>query len=259
MAANGRIFIASTKHFLSFGVCESYKLFKKLCNTFYFLIHELCLINESISKLIIMKKLSLIITSLTCLLMSNSIEAQDNSGSASSFHKVELGFRLMPTLSAITMESSSGGTVKGEGTIGFGFGGFLGFNFTKHVGFAAEMLYNTVSQRFKDNGFDRELKVKYVTIPLLMSLNTGVGNPINLKVELGPQIGLNIGSSVKLHGDTLQTVLSTKQTGLGIAYGSGLGIMLNTKKTTRFDIGYRGVYGSKIKTNAIYLGFALLF
>jgi len=103
------------------------------------------------------------------------------------------------------------------------------------------------------------MKVSYFSIPVLVSLNTGKSNPVNLKVELGPEIGLNIGSSVKSSNDTLTTVLSTKQTGVGIAYGAGFGFMLNPDHTIRFDLGYRGVYGSKIKTNAAYFGFTFLF
>ena len=201
-----------------------------------------------------MKKLSLIISAFAFFLNTDTVKAQEPS-----FHKVELGIRFMPTLSSVSMQSSSGSTISGNATLGFGFGGFLGLNFTNHVGGAVEVLYNSVSQKYKDEGLDREMKVKYVTIPMLLSLNSGVERPVNIKVEFGPQFGLNVGSSMKTHGDTLQTVLSTKQAGLGVAYGTGLGFILNEKQTTRLDIGYRGVYGTRIKTNALYFGFTLLF
>jgi len=208
-----------------------------------------------------MKKL-FITSTLVFLLFSQKTQAQDASqtpAQATSFHRVEFGFRFMPTISAFKMESSSGGVVSGQATLGYGVGGFIGYNSSKHVGFAIEMLYNSVSQKYKDDELDRVMKVNYVTIPILMSLNTGKGNPVNLKIEFGPQLGMNIGSSMKTHGDTLQTVLSTKQSDIGIAFGSGLGFTLNTERTIRLDIGYRGVYGNKIKTNSAYFGLALLF
>jgi len=208
-----------------------------------------------------MKKLFIAAT-LVFVLFSQTTQAQDPTTTPSpaiTFHRAELGFRFMPTVSSVKMESSQGGIVSGQATLGYGVGGFIGFNYTKHIGYAIEILYNSVSQKFKDEGLDRVMKVKYVTVPLLMSLNTGKGNPVNLKIEFGPQLGFNIGTSMKTHGDTLQTVLSTKQSDIGIAFGSGLGFALNTARTIRLDIGYRGVYGNKIKTNSGYLGFALLF
>lgn len=208
-----------------------------------------------------MKKLSISI-SIMSLLFATTLNAQESETAATSdpsFNRVELGVRFMPTFSSVSMETSSGGTVSGEATLGFGFGGLLGFNFTNHVGLNVELLYNSVSQKYVDADLNREMKIRYVTIPFLLSLNTGKSNPVNLKAEFGPQIGINVGSDVSVHGDTLQTVLSTKQTGIGIAYGTGLEFSLNEDHTIRFDIGYRGVYGKYIKTNAAYLGFTLCF
>lgn len=208
-----------------------------------------------------MKK-SFISISLMSLFFATTLNAQDSvtvAKSNPSFHVVEFGLRLMPTFSSVSMESSAGGKIKGEATLGFGFGGFLGFNFTNHVGFNAALLYNSVTQKYIDEGLDREMKIRYVTIPLLLSVNTGVSNPVNLKVEFGPQIGVNVGSDVSVHGDTLQTVLLTKQTGIGLAYGAGFGFTLNPERTIRLDIGYLGAYGKYINTNSAYLGVTFRF
>ena len=48
--------------------------------------------------------------------------------------RVELGLRLMPTLTSTNIKTSSGGKISGEATLGFGIGGLLTFNFTDHVG-----------------------------------------------------------------------------------------------------------------------------
>jgi opacity protein-like surface antigen len=208
-----------------------------------------------------MKK-SFIIISLLSLCIGTSISAQDSvkvKEPNSSFRIVEFGVRFMPTLSSVLMDASSGGTVKGEATFGIGVGALLGFNLTKHIGVEADVIYNSLSQKYTDEGLDRVMKVRYLNIPLMFSLNTGNSNPVNLKVEFGPAIGVNLATSITSSGDTLTTVLTTKQTDVGVAYGAGLEFLLNTSRTIRLDAGYRGVYGYKVKTNSAYVGFTFLF
>ena len=232
-----------------------------------------------------MKKSLLIIGSL--IISSIAAQAQDSVKVATpnSFPIVELGIRFMPTVSNFDMKSSSGGTVTGEATFGYGIGAVLGINFTKHVGIQGELLYNSLSQKYKDQNLNREINVNYINIPVLLSLNTDKSKTVNLNFVVGPQFGINVGSSFSSTGgggaaDTLTTVLATKQSDFGLAYGLGLGIMLNDKHTIRFDIGYRGIYGlvnisntgqtssnnsvnildrANVRTNSAYLGFSLLF
>lgn len=201
-----------------------------------------------------MKKIFLIL-GLLVLTAGTTLKAQDESD----FKVVEFGLRFMPTFSSLHMESSSGGLVRGEMTLGYGVGALLGFNISNHFGIEADIIYNSLSQKYVDEGLDRVMNVRYVNIPLLLSINTGSSNPVNLKAEVGPEIGLNIGSSIKSSNDTLITVLTTKRTDFGVAYGVGLEFALNSEKTIRFDVGYRGVYGKSVRTNSGYLGFTFLF
>jgi len=231
-----------------------------------------------------MKKLIIIIGILS-LCLSTTLKAQDSVKIAKpNFHVVEFGFRFMPTFSSFEMKTYAGGTVKGEVTLGYGIGGLLGLNLSKHVGIQCEVIYNSLSQKYKDQALNREFNVRYINVPLLLSLSTGKSNPVNLNVVIGPQIGYNIGSSITTSGDatsdTLQTVLATKKSDFGFAYGAGLEFALNQPRTIRLDIGYRGVYGfvnisntngaaetgsqyildrATIRTNSVYIGFTLLF
>src|SRR5690349_6056411 len=90
-----------------------------------------------------------------------------------SYHMVELGIRFMPTFSSFDMETSSGGIVKGAVTFGYGVGAMLGLNLNNHVGVQGEIIYNSLSQKYKDQEVDRKINVRYINIPLLLSLNTG--------------------------------------------------------------------------------------
>jgi len=71
--------------------------------------------------------------------------------------------------------------------------------------------------------------------------------PVVFGVVIGPQFGINIGSSFSGNSasnkDTLNAVLAVKQGDVGVAYGAGFGIALNQQRNIRLDFGFRGVYG----------------
>jgi opacity protein-like surface antigen len=166
----------------------------------------------------------------------------------SELRTMELGFRLMPTVSSVDFTTHNGEVVRGEATVSMGYGGLLGINFSKNVGILAEVDYNEVSQKYKDRGLEREVQITYLNIPVMLSLNTDKTRPVNLNLVAGPQFGLNIGSSVKTaeatgETDTLHAVIAVKEGDVGFAYGAGLEFALNPERTIRFDLGFRGFYG----------------
>ncbi len=198
--------------------------------------------------------------------------------------RAEIGLRFMPTFSALDVQSSDGGNIKGEVTLGYGIGGIIGFSFTDMFAVQGEIIYSTISQKYKELDIERKITLKYVNIPLLFAFNTGKIRNINFNIVAGPQIGLSVGSEL-LAGDdgivdTNDPVLSVRKGDLGFAYGAGIDVALNPAKTLRLGIGYRGVYGlidisdnnnnsssqsyyvldkTKIRTNAAYIGGSFLF
>ena len=93
-------------------------------------------------------------TSIAALLLVFALKADAQS--------VEFGLRAMPTFSSFDVKTSSGGTVKGEATIGYGFGALLGYNLSDHVGIQAEVIYNALSQKYKELDVERKVKLNYV-------------------------------------------------------------------------------------------------
>lgn len=206
-------------------------------------------------------------------------------GYATTLHaqKAEFGLRFMPTFSKFNIQTSDGGIVKGEGRFGVGFGAVLGYNFSRYVGIQGEAIYSTYSQQYREREITRTVKLHYVNIPLLLSLNTGKSKAVNFNVVAGPQIGINVGSKLITSGDNgsgSQGVLAVKKGDLGFAYGAGLDFGLNPKRNIRLGVGYRGVVGlldisdnsntivtnsfyvlerSRLKVDALYLGLSFLF
>ena len=207
-------------------------------------------------------KLALYIT-FTIVLFASTLYAQDEDKNTGN-KKGEFGIRFMPTFSSFDMKTSSGGTVQGEVTLGYGVGGFLAFNFTNHVGIQAEVIYSSLTQKYNEADVHRKVNLRYVNIPLLLSLNTGKNKPVNLNVVGGPQLGISVGSSVVTSGNdngtaTSQALVSVKKSDVGLAYGAGVDFGLNKKYTTRLGFGFRGVFGlvdisdnSKSSTSSSY-------
>jgi hypothetical protein len=162
------------------------------------------------------------------------------------FKSGEIGVRFMPVFSKFDLRNSSGDVVEGDFTLGYGYGGLLALN-GKHVGLQLEVIYNPISQKYKDQNLERKIDISYVNIPLLLTLNTDKSKPVNFNVAFGPQVAINTGSSLSTSGngdtDTVSAAIALKQSDLGIAYGAGVEFALNPLRTVRLNLGFRGVYG----------------
>jgi opacity protein-like surface antigen len=200
-------------------------------------------------------------------------------------HKyAEFGIRFMPTFTSLEIKTSTGNNVSGDVTLGFGMGALLGFNFSKHIGVQGEIIYSSISQKYEIDDTAYKINLRYVNVPLLLSLNTGKTKAVNLNVVAGPQMGFNVGSRLTTSGvsdpNNPQPVLSVKKSDIGFAYGGGVDFALNASHTVRLSFGYRGVFGlldisnrsntittnsyyildrTHVKTNAAYAGLSILF
>ena len=198
--------------------------------------------------------------------------------------KAEAGIRYMPTISAFDLKNSDGGSVHGQATFGHGGGILIGYSLTDLFEIQGEVIYNTLSQKYKEQDIERNINLRYINIPILASFNTGKKKLVNFNAVVGPQIGLNVGSSVKTTSGNIinvpDAVVSVSKGDLGFAYGVGVDFGLNSSKTFRLGIGFRGVYGlfdisdhsktivtnsyyvidhTHIKTYSAYIGASYLF
>lgn len=164
------------------------------------------------------------------------------------FKSGEMGVRFMPSFSTLNLRNSDGTAVTTDVTMNYGYGGFMAVN-SKHVGLQLEVIYNSISQKYKDRDLERKIDINYINIPLLLTLNTDKSKSVNFQVAIGPQVGINVGSKVTTTGsgggdtDTLHAVVAVKQNDFGVAYGAGLQFALNPLRTWHLDLGFRGVYG----------------
>jgi hypothetical protein len=162
------------------------------------------------------------------------------------FSRVVLGLRFMPTFTKFDVKTVDEGVAKTSFVVGYGVGGFVGYNFSKNVGVQLEAIYSVLSQKYTERNLERQIDLSYLHFPLLLSLNTDITKPVNLNVSFGPQIGINTGSEVSSDGgpdgvDTVTAVIAVKPADIGFAYGAGVDFKLGP--AVSLSLGFRGVYG----------------
>ena len=109
---------------------------------------------------------------------------------------IEFGVRFMPTFSTFQIFTPTTGRLNSNLSIGYGVGGFIGYHFTEQLGIQGEVIYSAIAQKYKEVDIERQIDLKYVNIPLLLSLNTGKSKKINFNLVAGPQIGISAGSKL---------------------------------------------------------------
>jgi len=190
-----------------------------------------------------MKKLKIISIGITILLFTllipTATSGQERMG--------EFGIRYMPTFSSIDIRTSDGSIVEGSVKMSHGFGVMMGINLSDHIGIQGEVNYYGINQKYRDQSISNEVIIRYINIPLLLSVNTGKSRVVNLNLVAGPQFGINVGSDLKTsdngNNTDVQAVAAVKKGDVGFAYGAGLEFALNSDHTIRLDLGYRGFYG----------------
>ena len=165
------------------------------------------------------------------------------------FH-FQFGILAIPTISKIEVNPMPNGVVEpSTSSVSYSYGAFIQYNFSRNIGVRLDGLYSTISQQYTDRMVERTISLNYYNIPLLLTLNTGVNDPVNVNFSAGPQLNINSGQSMETSGPTLlgetsipEGVLTPNKISWGAAYGVGVDVALNSNHTTRLGFGYRGFF-----------------
>lgn len=163
------------------------------------------------------------------------------------FYRWEMGLKVMPTIAFFLMTEMDGGTVEGRQNLMLGRAATTAYNFNPNIGVQVEIINIAISRKYVYNSNSNIVHINYISIPVLLSVNTSKAKRVNLNAVVGPQMGINIGSTIENSSgngsDTIQNIWTVKQGKMGIGYGSGLEISLNRSRKLRLDIGFRGFTG----------------
>ncbi|HYG50776.1 MAG TPA: porin family protein [Flavobacteriales bacterium] len=194
----------------------------------------------------------LLITVLLAALFYNRLKAQETKPPAHAdinqpYYEWEVGFQVMPTYATVTMGNWDGTSVEDDAIIGLSRAGVAAFTLNPTLAVTAEFVYTTFKMEFNHRGSPKRLNVNYISVPLMAAINTSKMSRINVKLVIGPQFGINAGSSVESANgqepDSLQSLWRVKQGDMGVAYGAGLEFALNSSRSLRLTTGFRGISG----------------
>ena len=95
--------------------------------------------------------------------------------------------------------------------------------------FRVKLIITRQLRNIKDQSVDNEVNIKYLDIPVLLSLNTNKMAAVNLNAVVGPQFGINVGSDISSSGSTATATatVAAKKGDIGAAFGAGLEFALN--------------------------------
>jgi hypothetical protein len=193
----------------------------------------------------ILKRILIGVSFCLCIL---TVHAQEDERPAKprEYYRWELGIHLMPVFSSFSMATSSGVQVEEKQILGYGFGLVKGINFNPNLGARLEIIYTTFSHQYFAEGKTKNMHVNYANVPIMASINTDRRRKINVNLVLGPQIGINAGSSIENadgSSDTLQSTWNVNHGRLGVAYGAGIEMKVGNSEHFRIDVGFRGTTG----------------
>lgn len=154
------------------------------------------------------------------------------------------GLRFQPGFTSIRSGAYKEGAVGVSGTVGYGYGLSLAYYFNNHFGTQLELMYSELGQKYTDQyNKSHEINLTYINIPLILTLNTDYGKPVNFNIAFGPQLGILAGSKITGNDGNFDAILSAKGMDLGVGFGGGLDFALGKKHHTHINVGFRGVRG----------------
>jgi hypothetical protein len=106
----------------------------------------------------------------------------------SSIAQISVGAKGGLNLSNLSGVSDIEG-LEANGLVGFHLGGFVTFNLGKNFAIQPEVMYSTQGAKISDGTSEEDLKMNYVTIPVMVKILSNKG----FYGELGPQIGFKAG------------------------------------------------------------------
>lgn len=159
----------------------------------------------------------------------------------------ELGLQVMPTYTTFSMSGWDGSKVEGDAIIGLSRSAVVAITLNPTLAITTEIVYTTFKKEFSHHGIPKRLNVNYISVPIMATINASKMSKVNVNLVIGPQFGINAGSAVESANgnepDSLQSVWQVKQGEMGVAYGAGLEIALNSSRSFRLTTGFRGISG----------------
>ncbi|MDI6034619.1 porin family protein [Flavobacterium sp. LB2P84] len=147
--------------------------------------------------------------------------------------KADMAFGVKGGLNISTITNADVDGVNSKSLVGFHVGFFGEFMISNTFAIQPEVLYSAQGTKFEFEGLDGDLKLDYITIPVMAKYY--VADAFSL--EVGPQIGFLVSAKAKSGGESEDVKDELKSTDVSLNFGLGYDITENFMIGARYNFG----------------------
>jgi hypothetical protein len=139
--------------------------------------------------------------------------------------QVSVGVKGGLAVTTVGIESSEAEDgITSDSTAGLTAGLFLGRGLGDSLGFQVEALWSRKGAGLDFFGTPVDIDLDYLEFPILLTYTAGAGNGLRPRVVAGPAVGLLLGDTQKVDGDTLEgdDKVEFSRGDIGLAIGAGV-------------------------------------
>jgi hypothetical protein len=147
--------------------------------------------------------------------------------------KADMAFGVKGGLNISTITNADVDGVNTKSLVGFHVGFFGEFMISNKFAIQPEVLYSAQGTELEFEGISGDLKLDYITIPVMAKYY--VADAFSL--ELGPQIGFLVSAKAKSDGESEDVKDELKSTDVSLNFGLGYDITQNFMIGARYSLG----------------------
>jgi hypothetical protein len=147
--------------------------------------------------------------------------------------KADMAFGVKGGLNISTITNADVDGVNSKSLVGFHVGFFGEFMISNKFAIQPEVLYSAQGTELEFEGISGDLKLDYITIPVMAKYY--VADAFSL--ELGPQIGFLVSAKAKSGGESEDVKDELKSTDVSLNFGLGYDITQNFMIGARYSLG----------------------
>lgn len=147
--------------------------------------------------------------------------------------KADMAFGVKGGLNISTITNADVDGVNSKSLVGFHVGFFGEFMVSNKFAIQPEVLYSAQGTELEFEGISGDLKLDYITIPVMAKYY--VADAFSL--ELGPQIGFLVSAKAKSGGESEDVKDELKSTDVSLNFGLGYDITQNFMIGARYSLG----------------------
>ncbi len=147
--------------------------------------------------------------------------------------KADMAFGVKGGLNISTITNADVDGVNTKSLVGFHVGFFGEFMISNKFAIQPEVLYSAQGTELEFEGISGDLKLDYITIPVMAKYY--VADAFSL--ELGPQIGFLVSAKAKSGGESEDVKDELKSTDVSLNFGAGYDITPNFMIGVRYSLG----------------------